>query len=140
MVRHRRQSLGLSEAEVAARVGVSVSAYGDAETYEHELLEQFSLAKAQRLCQALSIDPCDLYGLKGQGIRCHKKLSAIISEARKGLGLSVVEVGQRLGYDEWAIRSMEDDDTFLNEKCSVQTALNLANILEIEPCTFFQRE
>ena len=136
MIAERRRTLGLTETEVAKKVGISVSAYEDAESYPHELREQFSVGQANRLCITLGLDLCELYELgRAEGPLAIPKRGDLVAAARTRLGLSPGEVGERIGFEGWVVEAIERDDAFLDEKVSVQTAIALAASLGIEPCS-----
>jgi transcriptional regulator with XRE-family HTH domain len=135
----RRRSLGLTEVEMAQVVGISVSAYEDAEAYPRELREQFSVGQARRLCTTLNIDPCELYQLPvSQEPLGMARRGTLVARARQRLGLSAGDLADKIGFEGWVIDAIERDDSFLDEKVSVDTAIALANILGIEPSLMFR--
>jgi transcriptional regulator with XRE-family HTH domain len=69
-IRERRRSLGLRETEVAERLGISIAAYGDLESYDDEFATALTLGDARKLAAILGAPVVDLLDLKPSGLPC----------------------------------------------------------------------
>lgn len=105
LIRERREALGLSEEELATRVGMSVN--DDLEAYSWELLATLQLREARRLVKVLGIDLAGLLDL--EGCECCPTLDAhpewrglprhrLMEKRRNEVGLSRAEVGARADW------------------------------------------
>lgn len=136
-VKERRLGLGLTENEIASRLGISVSAYADLEDYEHEIFDQVSVARANQLCAILGLDLCDLLGIRGDGAPSSindENRSTMVRSARDRLKLSTAALAESTGFAASMIESLERDDPSIDEQCPVRFMLDVASALAISPC------
>jgi transcriptional regulator with XRE-family HTH domain len=73
LVAEYRKKVGLSQEEVAKRLGIGLPWYLDLEAYEDELSDNLSLAHLQVLSEILKVEPCTLL----LGEKCFKAKESV---------------------------------------------------------------
>ena len=138
-VRQARERAGLSQAEAAARCGMSIDAYRDVEAHADEFISAISLTTAKAICAALGLAVTDLVMLEPLGAHLRPTLSAdflgfprrtVVKRAREALGLSISEVATAIGFEEVAIERAETDDDHL-DTLPIQVLAELAARLQL---------
>jgi transcriptional regulator with XRE-family HTH domain len=138
LIRKAREQLGLSELEIAAHTGISISAYGDVEQYPDEFSTVLSLAEARRLCAALHLALTHVASMElgdggnlGHGDFEHPQARSILLRTRRqALHMSAEELGDIIGFDSAAIERAESDSEYL-ETLSIQVLSELARALKL---------
>lgn len=139
LLRAHRAKLGLTEAEVARRAGLSLDEYRDAEQHEDEMLEVLHLRNVRLLCTALDLDPLDLLGVAcafcagaDAGLVPGGARHEIVHSRRRALGLSQEDLAERVGFEVGVVADIERDPDYL-ENWSVELVLSLAHALGVPP-------
>jgi transcriptional regulator with XRE-family HTH domain len=132
MIRNQRLSLGMSEQKLADIAGMSIFEYGDIESHPDEFKMTISISQAKKICSILELDLCELIGIE----KMHKSMDILdlglcISNARKALGLSILELADSLGFDKSIVLELESNSKSLGE-LPIFFAEDLANILNID--------
>ena len=137
IIKRKRIAKGLGVQQVAALTGLSVHEYEDIEQHADEALGVVHLNKLKAVCAVLGLDLLSLSGTtcafcEGRADRDNwqSPRNIVIQRAREHLGLSKVELGDRIGFEEQAIVDMEQDPDYL-EKWSVELIQELASILGV---------
>lgn len=131
-----RTSLGLSGREVCERTGLSIYQYSDLELRSDEFFDTISVADARKVCQALEVDLKCLIPRGEHRIAntagSHSG-SEVVTKTREGLGLSIEQVADRIGFETATVALVEEDEKNI-EALNLSTVLSLAEVLEIDPC------
>lgn len=143
LIKARRAALGLSELDVANLCGLSVYEYGDIEQHRDELFEVTHLRQAKYLCDALDLEPFEIFGLVcafcTNKAACQDDYSLprneLVRKQRVALGFSPDDLGDAIGFETVAIENMEDDPDFF-EGWSFELISELASVLKVPPQIF----
>lgn len=112
-LKRRREQLGMSEKDVAARVGLSVDAYGDLEAYPDEALNAVSLGTLRAVATVLGFDVRDLLGVESLPSKVGTEMDGgrheRIKRARLERGLSPAELGEKANLTDQAIQRLEEE-------------------------------
>lgn len=135
-IKVQREFLGLSQAQLADKIGLSSSEYWDIEAHEDESYSVVHLSKLKKLCRELKLDLMELFQIScefcGQGNPYRPEYefdrAALIHETRMKKGLSIEKLSELLGFEEGTVRQMETDPMFL-EEWSLELIQNLASVL-----------
>jgi transcriptional regulator with XRE-family HTH domain len=131
----RRRELGLSQDDVAARSGLTVHEYPHLEEDPTELYMVTLLEDVERVCAALRIDIVTLYGLP----LCSEPVTPeFLAVKRQGLGLSRVEVANRVGIEEDMLEVAESDISAIGGWV-MEPVRRLANVLGVSPACLVSR-
>lgn len=122
-LRSRRESLGLTDGDVAARAGMTIHEYGDIEQHEKESTDVVSLRQLRRVLSVLeSSIPLFLGSIEiappasTQEIQYfYASRADLIKKSREAMGIAPKDLAETLGYDVDAINALENDPTFLDE-------------------------
>lgn len=113
-IKQARITCGLSDVELAGRLGITIYEYGDIESYDDELTSVVDLHVVRQLCQTLHIDPFELLEIpKDDSCPLDKKRNELIISQMKSLGISNEELADTLGFEVVAIEEMRGDPDFL---------------------------
>jgi len=102
-IREARRRAGLSDTEVARRLGVTVSSYCDLERYDDEAFAVISLGDLEALGRILSVQPrVLLLGSEAEGLKhsmTADEITARLGEKLLASGQSVEQFGDAIGWD-----------------------------------------
>jgi DNA-binding XRE family transcriptional regulator len=120
-IKRRRKELGLSDTEVANKVGLSIHEYGDVEQHADEIFAVVELLRVKEICQMLKFDFFELFDMNcsfcregNQHLESYSlPRNDLIRKRRIEMGLSVEELGDRIGFEETAVKDMEKDTDYL---------------------------
>jgi transcriptional regulator with XRE-family HTH domain len=132
-----RISLGLSEKDVCQMTGLTISEYGDLERYSDELFHTLSIAEAKKVCEALKIDLKGLVPRDDVQIinKDDRSKTELISKSRIGLGFTIEQLSDKIGYESAVVEEIESDEKNL-ERLNVSTSIELARVLKVDPLNF----
>ncbi|GJL67547.1 MAG: hypothetical protein NPIRA06_01820 [Nitrospirales bacterium] len=129
-IKQGRLDCGLSDVELARRLGISIYEYGDIEFHDDELTSVVDLHVVRQLCQMLNIDPFDLLEISKDNAYADQKRNELIISQMKNLGISNEELADTIGFEVVAIEEMRDDPDFL-EKWTFDLIKELAGALQL---------
>lgn len=135
-IKQRRTELGLSDTEVANRLGLTVSTYFDIEHKKNEIYLYPELLHVKRLCKMLGFDLLELMGLECEfckGANPEKfsfPTSDLIARRRRERGISVEELGELVGFDESEIEELEANPERI-ETWPIDFIKDLADVLDL---------
>lgn len=137
-IKVRRKELGLSDTEVAYKVGLSIYEYGDVEQHAHEIFRVTELRRVKEICQLLNYDFFELFDMKCFFCEEGKKYledysllrNELIHKRRMETGLSAEELGDRIGFEGTAVNEMEKDSEFL-EKWPIDYIKDLSDVINV---------
>jgi transcriptional regulator with XRE-family HTH domain len=135
LIAQRREQLGIGIAEIARRIGVSVSEYRDVELYEDELTMVLALNNARSLAAILGFEIGTLLGagsLAESPSANNKPRHTVLAEARARLGVSTNEMAEAIGFDEAFVHRIENDDRAL-ETYPYDVLRIVADYLSLDP-------
>ncbi len=139
LLRDQRTRLGLTEAEVAGRAGLSLDEYRDVEQHEDEAVQVLRLRNLRLLCSVLALDPLDLFGVPcafcartDSGLVSGGGRQEVVRSRRVALGWSQAELAERIGFEAGVVDDIERDPEYL-EGWSVELVLSLAQVLGVPP-------
>jgi transcriptional regulator with XRE-family HTH domain len=135
LIKQRREQLGINMAEIARRIGVSVSEYRDVELYHDELTMVMALNNARSLAAILGFEIGILLGagsLAGSPSASIKRRHIILAEARARLGVSTNKMAQHIGFDEPFVHRIESDGRTL-ETYPYDVLRIVADYLRLDP-------
>jgi DNA-binding XRE family transcriptional regulator len=102
-IREARRRKGLSDSEVADRVGITTDAYYDLEARDSEAFTVLSLAELARLGQALTVSPrALLFGEENvvhEGRTPFAEISRRLKDRLTKEGLAIDEFGDKVGWN-----------------------------------------
>ena len=98
--RAARERLGLSQDELAHRIGINAPSIWHVECFEGELTSCYSPKEVATYCRALEISPAGLFGQSGEpsGITEQRLIELIHSECRNR-GMTWEQFGDVVGWD-----------------------------------------
>jgi transcriptional regulator with XRE-family HTH domain len=103
-VQARREELGFSDVEVAARAGISIHQYSDIERHADEFRTVLTLREARQVCEILELDLLEFLGLdefiNGGEVSEALPKHELIKRRREQLGLRIEDIAEHLGFDE----------------------------------------
>jgi transcriptional regulator with XRE-family HTH domain len=129
-IRDQRIRLGLRDITVAQRAGLSIHEYCDLEQHEDEFATAVSLAKLRQVCHVLALKLRTLLGLEAVTV-AEGEFSEMVRAARTARGLSHVELGDQIGFEEQTIASIESIPDFL-ETLPLVVVFDLERALGLE--------
>ena len=137
-IKARRTELGLTDAEVANRVGLTISSYFAIEHQENEIILYPELQQVKKICDVLKFDLFELLELNCtfcEETEAHvEKFSLprneLIAIKRKEMGISAAELGDRVGFYESEIESLELNPEHL-ETWSIDFIKDLAKVISV---------
>jgi transcriptional regulator with XRE-family HTH domain len=133
LIAQRREQLGIGIAEIARRIGVSLSEYRDVELYEGELTMVLALNNARSLAAILGFEIGTLLGAGSLAESAsNKPRHIVLAEARARLGVSTNEMAEAIGFDEAFVRGIENDDSAL-ETYPYDVLRIVADYLTVDP-------
>ncbi|ACG72556.1 transcriptional regulator, XRE family [Anaeromyxobacter sp. K] len=138
MLRARRTTLGLTDAEVAGRAGLSRNELRDLEQHEDEAVHVVQLRNLRLLCAVLGVDALDLLGIpcascaRADAGRLGGGRHDVVRERRIALGLSQAALADRIGFEAGVVADIERDPDYL-EGWSAGLVLSLAEVLGVPP-------
>ena len=111
ILRERRILLGMTDTEVANASGLTIHAYDDVEQHSDEFVSNLALSHAQGICSVLGLSLRELLELPSED-SVQKDVASLIRDARLAKNLSLSELGDRIGFDEEVVRSLEQENHF----------------------------
>jgi len=141
-IRKRREELGLTESEIAERVGISIYEYGDIEQHANELVSVSPLNVVRKLCNVLNLDMMDLLEIPADGsqvVSSEDGRDKLIRSRMETLGMSEAKIASRLGYEDAAISQLVSDPSFL-ETWPIESIARLAVALRISPTLLIEQQ
>lgn len=132
LIRAKRQTLGMSDEEVARAAGISVDQYGDVEQYPDEFASSLTLSEARNVCAILGIEIIHLAGLDSVHSKKICNRAHLIKSKRELKKMSAINFSSKLGFDISTVQIMESDKDFL-EAWPLDLVLQVASVLEIDP-------
>ncbi len=129
-IKNNRIRKGLSEEELAQKIGLTLMEYHDIEAYPDEIKTVTHLKEVRLLCKALDINLLDLLGV-GEKFRDEKDSiprNQLIQRSRENLNLSREELADKIGFEKITVQEIENDESFL-EQWSIELISNLAREL-----------
>lgn len=117
IIRNRRLELGLSDVDVAEKLGVTVSGLGDIELHDDELETAVSLGTVRRLCSLLGLPLQQVLKMPtGEPSRVfeEQRPGEVVRQRREQNGYSRLDLAERVGFDEATIESLETTPSFGN--------------------------
>jgi transcriptional regulator with XRE-family HTH domain len=139
VLRSQRMKLGLDEAEVARRSGLSLDEYRDVEQHDDEAFQVLHLGNLRLLCGVLGLDPLDLLGITcafcsgpSAGSVPGGGRHEVVRSRRVALGLSQADLAERIGFEAGVVGDIERDPDYL-EGWSAELVLALAQVLGVAP-------
>jgi transcriptional regulator with XRE-family HTH domain len=114
LIRNRRRELGLSDAAIAAKLGLTVAALGDIELHDDELETAVPLGTVRRLCMELGLSLSEVLTLPATGSARTDRISAnkLLRQTREQKGYTELDLGDRVGFDEDTIKALEAKAAF----------------------------
>ncbi len=135
-IKDARERKGLTDLQIAEKVGISIYEYGDVEAYDNEAQSVLDLKYLKKLCSALNINLFELFSFeKGDNVNNNYDLDRrdlIVSSYRNKLAISQDKLGDKVGFHGHVIYKMETDRDFLESWC-LEDIVSLANVLDIPP-------
>lgn len=121
-IKMRRIELGLTESDMSSRVGLTRSEYTDIELHEDEIISTTDLGRVKKICEVLGFDIFELLEQKCtfcvEGMPFAEDYSLprneLIANKRRGMGISMEELGERIGFYEAEIELLEKDPDHLD--------------------------
>jgi transcriptional regulator with XRE-family HTH domain len=147
-IRNQREQLRLTEADVAAKAGLTRSAYRDIEWYEDEAYTATPLRALRAIGEILELDLLSLFGIHCalcSGDRSVTEMfrvprNTLIAERRAALGLTREQLGDDLGFETIAVEELEQDPDYVDrwpieliQQLATQLRLPMTPLLRI-PC------
>jgi len=137
-IKARREELGLTDVEVAKRVGVSIHDYSDIEVQAKEVFLYPEIRSVKKICEELKVDFLELFEMQCSFCEEGKKYledyslprSKLVNKRRLEMGLSTAQIGDRVGFEESAINDMENDPNYL-ETWPIDYIKDLSRILSV---------
>ena len=137
-IKLRREELKLSDIDVAHIARLSISAYGDIEDDPGEVQSLVALYEVKKICEVLRLPLLDLLSIPcafcGEGVPHHDDYwfsrSELVQKRRQALGMSVEELGDRVGFEDWEIENVEKYTAHL-ESWDIDHILELCAVLGI---------
>jgi transcriptional regulator with XRE-family HTH domain len=137
-IRARRVELGLSVLELATKADLSVAEYDDIEDYADEATTVAHVRKLKLICQLLGLQLLELLGVPCDFCETHQRYSEdyrlprnrLIASRRDALGLSRLELADKLGFYEQAVIEMEEREDFL-ESWSIELVSKLSGVIGV---------
>jgi len=118
IIRERRLELGLSDVDVAKKLGMNIYTFCDIEQHDDELETCVSLETARRLCNLLGLRLQQVFNISSVDETSHlfdgKRPGELVTQRRKQNGYSVSDLAERVGFDEKTIESLETIPSFGN--------------------------
>jgi hypothetical protein len=130
-IRERRLAMKLSEADVAASAGLSVSGYGDIEAYDDEW-KDVPLGQLKSIGDRLHLDVCSLIDpapMSGSAPAVVSRAATIV-QALQTAGKSVATISDETGVVESAIHQLLSDAAVI-ETWPTEFVLALCSSLQI---------
>src|SRR5437899_777466 len=103
IIRDRRLELGLSDVDVADKLGLTVSGLGDIELHDDELETAVPLGTVRRLCSLLGLPLRQVLKMPvGEASRGSEgqRPGEIVRRRREQSGYSQLDLAERVGFDE----------------------------------------
>lgn len=117
IIRDKRLELGLSDVEVAEKLGLTPSALGDLELHDDELETAISLGTVRRLCNLLGLSLRQILNIPVSDATLLSEEQwpgEVLKLRREQSGQSQLDLAERVGFDEATIRSLETVPSFGN--------------------------
>ena len=137
IIRTRRLQLGLSDRFVSENAGLSIPDYVDIEQHVDELRKTLPLRNLRKLCAVLDLNILELIeGKLDQSTPvithkpCQTSRSELVRGRRAALGLSLHQLAERIGFEEYVVAELENDSDYL-ESWSIELIKNLAANIEL---------
>ena len=128
--RKARERLGISPAEAAALMGISLPSVWDIECYDDELTI-YSANDIQKFCKALNISPRGLFGIESLAAPLNATdLVALILEHCRLHDLTIEQFEDISGWN--LIKSIDDPERFLHSDYSIDGIQEICHALEID--------
>ena len=134
----RRIELGLTESDISSRVGLTRSEYSDIELHEDELYTVTDLCRVKKICEILGFDLLEL--LEQKCVFCEEgvslaevfllPLNELIANRRREMGISMDELGERVGFYKAEIENLEKNLTHL-ETWPIDYIKDLATAIDV---------
>ena len=113
-IKQARMACGLTDVELARRLGITIYQYGDIEFHEDELASVVKLSVVRRLCEILKLNAYDLLEIpKDDACPTDQRRNELIIAQMKNLGISNEELADSIGFEVVAIEEMRADPDFL---------------------------
>jgi transcriptional regulator with XRE-family HTH domain len=117
IIRDRRLELGLSDVEVAEKLGLTPSGLGDLELHNDELETAVSLGTVRCLCSLLGLSLWQVLEMPvGEVTHLSKEQwpGELVRLWREQSGYSQLDLAERVGFDEATIKWLETIPSFGN--------------------------
>ena len=123
LIRQTRERAGLSQDEVAGRVGLSFNNYFDVELYDDEFVTVLAVSQARVLCRQLGLRLAEVLASEPLEADLSSQLPpdlaglprhVLLRKRRESLGMSIEEVAFAIGFEEVAVDYIETDDNYLD--------------------------
>jgi transcriptional regulator with XRE-family HTH domain len=117
IIRDRRLELGLSDVEVAEKLGLTPSGLGDLELHDDELETAISLGTVRCLCSLLGLSLRQVLKMPvGDATLLSEEQwpGEVMRLRREQGGHSQLDLAERVGFDEATIKSLETIPSFGN--------------------------
>ncbi len=138
-IKAQRLQLGLTEEEVAQKIGMSEAEYADLEQHSYEIYEITSLRNVKRVCEVLNLDFLRLLSLKCSFCKDSERYhddyklprNELIRFRRNEMKLTTDALGERIGFAGTAIEAMEKDPDYLEDGLGIESIIDLSTELQI---------
>ncbi len=106
--REIREAMGLSEAQVAARIGADFqeSLLRDFEGGDDNDIDGWSIQEFKEYCKILDVTPTEYADIPIQDLQ-QLGLNGLVQKRREEMGLTVSQLADFIGYDEAVIEALE---------------------------------
>jgi transcriptional regulator with XRE-family HTH domain len=146
VIREARKRAGISQEEVASRIGLTFMEYSDVEDHADEFIMVLAVSEARRLCSELGLRLVDVVALEPLEANLSSELPqdlstlpkhVLVRTQRRSLGMSLEEVAFAIGFDVAAVELAENDEHYLDTlpiavvaELSKKLCLPLSKLLE----------
>lgn len=132
-LRQSRLALGLTEDQVAHRSGLKgVDWYWDIEQHPDEFRTHVPLGVARKICDVLKVDFVSLVGCGPTSGTLQISRSQLVKQQREALGLTALQLGDSIGFEETVINNIEADSGAL-DALPIEVVITLAKKLHVAP-------
>lgn len=117
MIRDRRLELGLSDVDVAGKLGLTVSELGDIELHDDVLETVVPLGTVRELCSLLNLPLQQVLKMsvdKASRFCVGRRPGEVVMRRREQSGYSRLDLAEKVGFDEATIKSLETVPSFGN--------------------------
>lgn len=135
LIKQQREQLGITESELARRIGVSEGEYRDLESYDDELVMVLPLKNARLLAGALGFDLATLLvagSQRGGSNATAGPRNVVLADARNSLGVSMSKMADDIGFEEVFVQNIEESDYAL-ECFPYEVVKIVAKYLKLDP-------